>query len=176
MIHTRALGADTPVAAVLDHSLGPGVEHPPLGWPPAGGRPLAWIIEPATRHIGGHEFTGFSYSFRFHSRHQQIYYLLDRGELGAGGQRARGQRWLRQQMGEDPRVTLRARTSYNTSACINFPLNPIMTHDVPRWASEQGFDYQYKGGDALIGLFAHCGLIRTIVVRGRRGRGDSPLR
>lgn len=172
VIHTRALGVDTPVAAVLDHSLDP--VWSTRRWD---GRVLAddrmeWILEPATRRIGGVEFTGFSYSFRFRSRTREIYYILDRASWELGGD-ALGVTLLRQQMGEDPRVTLRARTAYNTSACIGYPLNPIMTHDVPRWASEQGFDYQYKNGDGLIGLFEHCGLIRTIVTR---GAGDSEIR
>lgn len=172
VIHTRALGVASPVAAVLDHSLDPVWNT--RAWD---GRPLLedrldWIIEPGAKRIGGVEFAGFSYSFRFRSKKNEIYYLLDRATWELDGD-ASGVTLLRQQMGTDPKVTLRARTDYNTSAIIGFPLHPIMTHDIPRWASEQGFDYQYKGKAALIGLFEHCGLIRTIVTR---NAGDAEIR
>ena len=48
-----------------------------------------------------------------------------------------------------------------------------MTHDIPRWSSEQGFDFQHKDGRALIGVFDACGLIRTIV---RREPGAAEIR
>jgi len=172
VIHTTALGLNAPVPALLDHSLDPVWSTRAWDERPLAEDKLEWIIEPATKRIGGIAFDGFNYQFHFRSRKNEIYYLMDRATWELDGQ-AVGVTLLRQQMGEDPKVTLRARTDYNTSAIIGYPLHPIMTHDVPRWASEQGFDYQYKGGNALIGLFEHCGLIRTIV---RRDAGDAEIR
>ncbi len=172
VLHTKAVGVSAVVSALQDHSLDP-------VWctRPWDGRTIAedrfdWILEPATRLVGGRSFDGFVYSFRFHSKQREIYYILDRATWELDG-RAEGITLLRQQMGEDPLVTLRGDTDYSTSACIGYPINPVMTHDVPRWASEQGFDYQYRNGDALIGMFAHCSLIRTIVTR---GPGDTAIR
>jgi len=172
ILRTRALGIGGHVAALQDHSLDP--VWSTRAWD---GKVLAedrmdWILEATTKKIGGHTFVGFTYSYHFHSRKQEIYYILDRATWEMDGE-ALGVTLLRQQMGADPCVTLRTRTAYSTSACIGYPLNPIMTHDVPRWASEQGFDYQYRGRTALVGVFDHCGLIRTIVTR---DPGDDAIR
>ncbi len=172
VLHTRALGTAAHVAALQDHSLDPVWNS--RSWD---GRVLAeaevdWVLQAETRSIGERDWTGFSYSYEFHSDTLEIYYLLDRATWELDGQ-AQGITLLRQQMGEDPLVTLDAETEYSTAACIPFPLNPIMTYDVPRWASEQGFDYQYRDQQGLIGLFAHCGLIRTIVAR---NAGDAQIR
>jgi len=171
-IRTRAIGKCGPVAALQDHSLDPVWSI--RSW--EGGTAVVdrmdWILESGERKIGGQTFRGFWYSFRFHSSEREIYYILDRATWELGGD-ANGVTMLRQQMGTDPKVTLARNTAYCTSARIPFPLNPIMTHDVPRWASEQGFDYQYKAGAALVGVFKSCGLIRTIITR---DAGDRSIR
>ena len=43
--------------------------------------------------------------------------------------------------------------------------NNVMTHNLPRWASHQAFDYQYKNGMTLLGIFDHVDLIRTVICR-----------
>lgn len=169
VISTRAFATAGHVAVVQDHSLDPvGSTRPWDGRTFATDR-MDWIIERADRTFGDRAFTGFKYSFRFRSRKREIHYLLDRATWELDG-KAEGITLLRQQMGDDPRATIRARTDYSTSALIDFDLNPIMTHDVPRWASEQGFDYQYRDGQALVGVFDAVGLVRTIVAREPRER------
>ena len=169
VLHTRTLGTSAHVAALQDHSLDPVWSD--RAWD---GRLVAearmdWHFQAETRVISGRQWHGFSYAFSFHGDGQEIYYLLDRASWELDGDPV-GVTLLRQQMGGDPMVTFEPDTSYSTSAVIPFPLSPIMTYDVPRWASEQGFDYQYHDGLALIGLFASCGLIRSVVVR-RAGEG-----
>ena len=44
-------------------------------------------------------------------------------------------------------------------------LNSIMTHNLPRFASHGSFDFQHKNGQALVGIFARVGLIRSVVCR-----------
>lgn len=172
VIRTRLLGTAAPVAALLDHSLDPVWSTRPWDGRVVAEDRLDWVFEAAAREIDGRTVEGFVYSFRFRSRRRSVYYILDRATWELGGE-ADGVTLLRQQMGTDPRVTLRARTAYSTAACIGYPINPVMTHDVPRWASEQPFDYQYKDGDALVGLFERVGLIRTIVAR---SPGDRHIR
>ncbi len=164
VIRTRAVGVGAAVAALQDHSLDPVWSTRAWNRTAVASDRMDWILEADERAIGGRTFTGFSYAFRFRSAAREVCYILDRATWELGG-RAAGVTLLRQQMGCDPRVTLAGDTPYSTSAVIAFPLNPIMTHDVPRWASEQGFDYQCRDGAALVGLFDHCGLIRTIVTR-----------
>lgn len=170
VLHTRAFGVGGRVSAVQDHSLDPVWSTRKWDGGVLDEAHIAWVLQADTREIGGRTYTGFTYQYRFQG--PEIYYLLDQATWELGGQ-AVGVTLLRQQMGEDPLVTVAADTEYSTAACIPFPLNPIMTHDVPRWASEQGFDYQYRGTQALIGLFAECGLIRTVVTR---NAGDGSIR
>jgi hypothetical protein len=164
VLRTRALGTIAPVAALLDHSLDPVWSTRPWDGRVVAEDRLEWVFEAAECAIGDRVADGFRYGFRFRSPRRELYFILDRATWELEGD-AHGVTLLRQQMGTDPRVTLRARTAYSTSACIGYPINPVMTHDVPRWASEQAFDYQYKRGHALIGLFDRVGLIRSIIAR-----------
>lgn len=172
VIRTRAIGVSGRVWPLLDHSLDPVWDTRRWDGQPIAEARMDWIIETASKEIAGRRYDGLAYSFRFRSKKNDIYYIMDRATWELGGV-AKGVTLLRQQSGGDPKVTVGARTSSSTSAVIGFPLNPVMTHDLPRWASEQGFDYQYKGSDALIGLFDHCGLIRTIVTH---KAGDNHIR
>jgi hypothetical protein len=164
VIKTRAIGVAGAAQVALDHSLDPLWSTRPWDGRPVAEDRMDWILEAGERTFGDQAYAGFSYQFRFQSPRRSVYYLLDRATWELDG-RAEGITLLRQQMGTEPRVTLRGGTNYNTSARIPYPLNPAMTHDVPRWASEQGFDYQCRDGAALIGVFDNCGLIRTIVTR-----------
>lgn len=173
ILHTKATGVANSIAALLDHSLDP--IWCDQAWD---GRPLTevrldWRIQTAEREISGRKWQGLSYDFAFHGAGEEIYYLLDRASWELDGEPT-GITLLRQTSGAaDPLVTIDASTDYSTSATIGYPLNPVMTYDLPRWSSEQGFDYQYRGSQALIGLFDHCSLIRTIVVH---RAGDKEIR
>lgn len=164
VIRTRALATAGAVHVQLDHSLDPIWSARPWDGRVLASDTLEWILERAERKLGDRTFEGFRYYFRFRSARRSVWYLLDRASWELDG-RAEGLTLLRQQMGEDPCVTLRKATPYRTAADIPFPLNPVMTYDVPRWASEQGFDYQYRGANALVGLFDAPGLVRTVVTR-----------
>lgn len=172
VLHTTARAQTAPVFPVQDHSLDPVWSDQPWDGRELASVPVDWVFEAAEQQTGDLSWNGFTYQFRVDSPTVSLYAILDRTTWELDG-RAAGITLLRQQMGEDPVVTLDAQTEYSTSACIKFPLNPIMTYDVPRWASEQGFDYQYRGDAALIGKFTQCGLIRTIVVR---NAGDGEIR
>ena len=62
-------------------------------------------------------------------------------------------------------------TAWSTEGIIHFAdddnskFNQVMTHNLPRWASHQAFDYQYKGDNTLIGLFERVDLIRSLLQR-----------
>jgi hypothetical protein len=170
VLRTKALGYGAAVPALQDHSLDPVWSIRPWDRRVLAEAVMTWIIDAETREIGGRTWTGLAYQFQWSG--PEIYYITDRATWELGGD-AVGVTLLRQQMGGDPVVTLAPDTRYSTAGNIRFPLNPVMTHDCPRWASEQGFDYQYKGADALIGFFDACGLVRTIVTR---DPGDAGIR
>jgi len=164
VISTTAIGTYCDIAAVLDHSLDPVWSIMPWNGEIIAEDELNIIIEPATKKIRGKEFKGFKYQLVFSSKKREIYYILDRSSWEINGT-AVGNTVLQQSMGGDPKVTFSENTTYTSAGNIPFKTNPIMTHDIPRWASGQGFDYQYNKDVALIGLFENCGLIRSIIAR-----------
>lgn len=173
ILHTMVTGTACEIAALQDHSLDPVWSDRPWDGRPLAEAHLEWRFKIAERDISERKWQGFSYDFAFHGGSEEIYYLLDRTSWELDGD-PQGITLLRQTSGaNDPLVTISADTDYSTSATIGYPLNPVMTYDLPRWASEQGFDYQYRGNLALIGLFDHCSLIRTIVVH---RQGDKEIR
>ena len=42
-----------------------------------------------------------------------------------------------------------------------------MTHNLPRWASHQAFDFQFKGDRTLLGVFERVELIRSVLAASR---------
>ncbi len=52
-------------------------------------------------------------------------------------------------------------------------VNQVMTHNLPRWASHQAFDYQYKGDRTLVGVWERVDLIRSVL---RRDAGKPELK
>jgi hypothetical protein len=65
-------------------------------------------------------------------------------------------------------VTFTADTDWSTEGVMHWDpgaANPVMTHNLPRWASHAAFDFQYRGDQTLIGVFAQVGLVRSLLKR-----------
>ena len=117
VLRTRAIASAGAVHVMLDHSLDPVWSTARWDGKPVAADRMDWILEAESRTFGDQTYSGFAYQFRFRSGTRNVFYILDRATWELGG-RADGVTLLRQQMGEDPCVTLRARTDYNTSAQI----------------------------------------------------------
>ena len=67
-------------------------------------------------------------------------------------------------------ATFAPETAWTTEGIIHFAdcnsnTNPVMTHNLPRWASHGSFDFQYKGEHTLLGIFERVDLIRSLIMR-----------
>jgi len=162
--------ARMPVQMMRDHSFD--VIHDTNDWDTKQAAETAQIdlvIRPASDQFGGLVFDGFSYHYEYQSDDVPIFYLLDRASWELGGDIA-GATCYSQSSCSDPAVTFEPNTAWTTEGILFFLAgqnnqNPIMTHNLPRWASHGSFDFQFKGDDTLIGVFDHVSLIRSLLKR-----------
>lgn len=157
-----------PVKLMRDHSFDP--IHDTGDWDvprTAGTGELDLVLRPAHDSFNGRGFQGFAYHWEYRSKDVPIFYLLDRTSWELDGNIA-GATVVSQSSCSAPVVRFDADTPWTTEGVIywepDMP-NPVMTHNLPRWASHQAFDFQYKDGRTLIGVFERVELIRTLVRR-----------
>ena len=162
--------APMPTKMMRDHSFDPIHELGDWDGPKiAGVGRLDLVLREATDTFAGTPFVGFSYQYEYASDDMPIFYLLDRASWELEGDIA-GATVVNQSSCSDPVVTFGADTAWSTEGVIHFKddaakSNPVMTHNLPRWASHQAFDFQYKGDHTLLGVFEHVDLIRTVLCR-----------
>jgi hypothetical protein len=133
----------------------------------AGSALLTVVLRPATYAVGGYAFTGFSYSYEYDGPEVPLFYLLDKASWELDGD-ITGATAYSQSSCSDPVATFASDTFWTTEGELFFldaTMNRTMTHNLPRWASHQAFDFQCKGDATLLGLFDHVELIRTLLVR-----------
>jgi len=158
------------VKLMRDHSFDP--IHEKRDWDApsvAGVGDLTIVLRPAAYSVNGVAFQGFSYQYRYTSADVPLFYLLDKASWELDGDVA-GATVYSQSSCSDPVATFTEETFWTTEGELFFldqasVHNRVMTHNLPRWASHQAFDYQYKGGNTLLGIFDHVDLIRSLLVR-----------
>lgn len=133
----------------------------------AGSGELDIVLAPARDCFNGVEFGGFSYHYEYRSKDVPLYWLMDLASWELGGDIS-GATAVSQSACSAPVARFDTQTSWTTEGILFFLVekggdqNPVMTHNLPRWASHQAFDFQYKGNDTLIGVFERVELIRTV--------------
>jgi len=153
-----------------DHSLDPIHEVGDWDQPVVAGQgTLTLVIRPASESIFETSLNGFSYHYEYESEKTPLFYLMDRSSWELDGN-AEGATVVSQSACSAPVVKFEADTNWTTEGVIYFGdnaarENPIMTHNLPRWASHQAFDFQYKGDATLVGIFERVGLVRSVVMR-----------
>jgi hypothetical protein len=171
-VRVRLRASFRPAATKLmrDHSFDP--IHDTGDWdaaPESGSGELDVVLRPARDSYNGVAASGFSYHYEYRSRQVPLFYLLDKASWELDGDIA-GATAVSQSSCSAPVVTFAADTAWSTEGILFFLVeqgnaNPVMTHNLPRWASHQAFDYQHKGGRTLLGVFQRVELIRTILQR-----------
>jgi len=160
-----------PVKLMRDHSFDP--IHETGDWdraPVAGTGRLDIVLRLAKDRFNGTSFRGFSYHYEYSSRDVPLFYLLDQASWELDGNIA-GATAVSQSSCSPPTVTFRKDTSWTTEGVLWFMVeqgadqNPVMTHNLPRWASHGSFDFQCKGSNTLIGVFERVELIRSVLKR-----------
>jgi hypothetical protein len=153
-----------------DHSFDP--IHDTGDWdePPISGvAMLSLVLRPARDSFGGEDFSGFSYHYDYVSDSVPIFYLLDLASWELDGDIA-GASVISQSSCSAPTANFAPETAWTTEGLIHWDdspsrSNPVMTHNLPRWASHQAFDFQYKGAATLLGIYERVDLIRSLLKR-----------
>jgi len=161
-----------------DHSTDPIHETGDWDAPPiAGEGDLSIVFAPAADRIEEVAFEGLSFHYEYSSRNVPLYFIYDMCSWELDGD-IEGATAISQSSCSDPVATFRKETRWTTEGLIHWEdakskANPVMTHNLPRWASHQAFDYQFKGNHTLIGLWDKVGLIRSVL---RRDSGKPELK
>ncbi|MBI2190408.1 MAG: hypothetical protein HYU36_00315 [Planctomycetes bacterium] len=167
-----------PLAVLMlrDHSFDPihdtGDWDAPRG---AGSGRIDLVLRAARDCFNNVEFHGFSYHYEYHSDTVPLFYILDQASWELDGD-ITGVTVVSQSSCSDPVVTFEASTAWSTEGLMHWDVsapNPVMTHNLPRWASHQAFDFQFKGSKTLLGVFERVSLIRTVL---RRDPGKPELK
>lgn len=143
----------------------------------AGEGELDLVLRPATDRFGDVDFTGFAFHYEYRSRDVPLFFLYDRASWELDGD-ITGATAVSQSSCSPPVATFARDTAWTTEGLIHWAdpksvANPVMTHNLPRWASHQAFDYQSKGDRVLLGVFARVALIRSVL---RRETGKPELK
>jgi hypothetical protein len=165
------------VQLLRDHSFDP--IHDVTDWdaPQTQQAKLDLVIEPASERFDRYRFDGFSYRYEYDGPEVPIFYLYDRASWELDGN-IEGATVFNQSACSDPVVTFKPDTTWSTEGILFFLVeqgnaNPIMTHNLPRWADHQAWDYQFKDGRTLIGVYDRVELIRSVL---RREAGKPELK
>ena len=156
-----------------DHSFDP--IHNTLDWDgsqAAGTSHLDLVLRSAQDSFNGVSFAGFSYGWEYLGEDVPLHFLLERASWELDGDIV-GATSYSQSACTPPVCEFEIDTEWTTEGILHFMVeggnqNPIMTHNLPRWASHGSFDFQFKGNQTLIGVFEHVDLIRSLVLLGRR--------
>lgn len=153
-----------------DHSLDPIHETGDWDTPAIAGHGIfTLIIRPAHDSFAGVEFDGFSYHYQYDSDDLPLYYIIDKASWEINGN-ITGSTVYNQSACSDPVVTFADETAWATEGVLFFLVeqgncNPVMTHNLPRWADHQWFDFQFNGDITLIGVYQQVNLIRSLLKR-----------
>jgi len=159
-----------PVKVMRDHSFDPIHETDDWGRDAvAGTGRLDLVIKPARDAFNGVKFAGFSYHWEYRSKDVPLYWLMDQASWELDGD-ITGATAVSQSSCSAPVVKFDRTNSWTTEGILAFLVtkgneNPVMTHNLPRWASHGAFDFQYKGDATLIGVFERVELIRSVICR-----------
>ncbi|HUT12771.1 MAG TPA: hypothetical protein VMY42_19905, partial [Thermoguttaceae bacterium] len=159
-----------PAKVMRDHSFDPIYDTADWDAPASAGTGrMDIVIRTAAECFEGVEFAGFSYHYDYSSADVPLYWIMDYASWELGGD-ITGATAFSQSSCSDPVAKFAKDTAWTTEGIIHWldshsKVNPVMTHNLPRWASHQAFDFQYKGHKTLVGVFERVALIRSVQQR-----------
>ena len=130
---------------------------------------LELVLRPAQDEFNGVGFCGFDYHYEYSSQDVPLFYIMDKASWELDGD-ITGATAYSQSACSDPVVTFDENNAWSTEGILFFltetgDQNSVMTHNLPRWASHGSFDFQFKNGRTLIGVFERVELIRSVLQR-----------
>ena len=128
-----------------------------------------WCCARQATACNGVELYRFLLSYEYTSSDIPLFYILDKASWELDGDIA-GVTVYNQSSCSDPVVHFAEDTFWTTEGELFFldqasHFNRVMTHNLPRWASHQAFDFQCKGDHTLLGIYDHVDLIRSLLLR-----------
>lgn len=169
-IRVQAIFRPLETKMMRDHSFDPVHEQGDWDTPlTAGAGEFTLVLTPAADTFNGVDFSGLAYHYEYASADIPLFYLLDKASWELDGD-IDGATVYSQSSCSDPTVTFAADTCWTSEGYLFFLdqasyANRCMTHNLPRWASHQAFDFQCKGDKTLLGVYQRVDLIRSLLTR-----------
>ncbi|MEI6520174.1 MAG: glycoside hydrolase family 66 protein [bacterium] len=165
----EAIFSPSPIKMMRDHSFDP--IHEIGDWDQVEIRKgrIDIVITLAADKYGDYNFDGFAYHYEYNSQDVPIFFIYDQASWEIDGD-IEGATVYNQSACSSPVVTFEKNTAWSTEGILFFLVeqgnqNPIMTHNLPRWADHQWFDFQFKGDKTLLGVYPRVDLIRSLICR-----------
>ena len=177
-IELEAAFRQMPAQVMRDHSFDPIYNTDDWDSSAAAGKArFDIVLQPACDSFEGVGFAGFSYHYDYKSDSVPVYWIMDYASWELDGD-ITGATEYSQSSCSAPVAVFAEDTAWTTEGIIHWAdahskANPVMTHNLPRWASHQSFDYQFKGDTTLVGVFERVDLIRSVL---RRDAGKTELK
>lgn len=168
-IRLEAIFTPLPIKMMRDHSFDPIHELGDWDEPERRTARLDLVITPSGDAFGEYQFQGFAYHYEYDSAEMPIFFLYDQATWELDGD-IDGATVYNQSACSNPAVTFAPETCWSTEGFLfwleeNSHANRCMTHNLPRWTDHQCFDFQFKGGATLLGVYDHVELIRSVICR-----------
>lgn len=121
------------------------------------GGSLRMEIKPVQRTLGGREYAGFSYGYKFRSRKYHAWRLHDRGTWELGGYATHNTFWMHGQSDEPCKAIQNKGDSYSSG--VWWPDSGEFYQFLPLFTALQGFTFQFDPHGLLVTAFEepfHC--------------------
>jgi hypothetical protein len=123
------------------------------------GGALRLTLQAVNRVIGGLEFAGFSYGYKFRSRKCRIYRLHDRATWELGGWATGNSFWMQGPYNVPQKTFEGKRDSFTTAWCRSVGGTVEVQQFLPLFTALQGFAFQFDRQNLLLTAFEapfHC--------------------
>lgn len=128
---------------------------------------LTLELKPVTRTIGGRQFTGFSYQYRFSSPTHPVYKIVDRGSWELGGNALGNQFWMRNCFVPSLFTVESTEQAYSTEWYIPDCANPTAFQFLPLQTELQGFTFTANPSGVLVTWATEVAHVRSLFEKPR---------
>ncbi len=116
-------------------------------------------LSAVNRTLGGVDFVGFSYAYRFHSRRYYVYRIHDRATWELGGWATGNTFWMAGPFSNPTKTFQNKEDSFTTAWCANGEAPTQLQQFLPLFTALQGFTFQFDSSSLLLTAFEeafHC--------------------
>ncbi|MFO8006962.1 MAG: hypothetical protein R6V05_04415 [Candidatus Brocadiia bacterium] len=120
---------------------------------------LQLTLSAVNRTLGGVNFSGFSYAYRFHSRRFYVYRIHDRATWELGGWATGNTFWMTGPFNTPAKTLQNKEDSFTTAWCVDGEEPTQLQQFLPLFTELQGFTFQFDSSSLLVTAFEqafHC--------------------